>query len=339
MDLILDSQDNVFVLASSNRSSNVIDTDLLTLKYTASGGALRWSQRYNGPGDDTDRPVAIELSPDGGVVIAGVTSDNSPFDFLTVKYVPAGQPLNISTRVRVNTGENALIGGFIVTGDAPKKVLIRAISSSLTLPGKLEDPTLELNTSAGEVIFNDNWKTHQEAEIRATTIPPESDLEAAIVATLEPGPHTAILRGKGETTGQALVEVYDLDQQAPSTLANISTRGQVETGDNVMIGGFIIGSNHPARVLLRAIGPSLAEAGVSGALQDPTLELVDANGTTISNDNWRETQEAEIAAILPPPHDKEAAIAATLTPGPYTAIVRGKDNTTGVALVEAYNLQ
>ena len=247
---------------------------------------------------------------------------------------PAPKALNIATRMRVETGDNVLIAGFIVTGDQPKRVLIRGIGPSLPVAGALADPTLDLD---GGAVFNDDWRSNQEEEINATTIPPQSDLESAIVATLEPGLHTAVLRGKNEGTGVGLVEVYDLESGAPAQLANISTRGQVQTGDNVMIGGFIIGGDYPAKVLLRAIGPSLP---VDGAMQDPTLELVDGQGNTISNDNWRATQEAEIiATTVPPANDREAAIVATLVPGAYTAIVRGKDNTIGVALVEGYNLQ
>ena len=247
---------------------------------------------------------------------------------------PAPKALNISTRMRVETGDNALIAGFIVTGNAPKRVLIRGIGPSLPVSGALADPILSLDNGA---VTNDNWQSTQEQEIRDTTIPPVSDLESAIVATLNPGPHTAILRGKGDRTGVGLVEVYDLESGTPVQLANISTRGQVQAGDNVMIGGFIIGGDYPAKVLLRAIGPSLP---VNGKLENPTLELVDANGGRITNDDWRATQEAEIiATTVPPTNDKEAAIVATLVPGFYTAIVRGKDGTVGVALVEGYNLQ
>jgi hypothetical protein len=247
---------------------------------------------------------------------------------------PAPKALNIATRMRVETGDNVLIAGFIVTGSQPKKVLVRGIGPSLPVEGALADPTLDLDEGT---FFNDNWQTTQAGEIEATTIPPQSDLESAIVATLAPGAHTAVLRGKNNGTGVGLVEVYDLEPSAPAQLANISTRGQVQTGDNVMIGGFIIGGDYPAKVLLRAIGPSLP---VEGNLQDPTLELVDGQGNTISNDNWRATQEAEIiATTVPPMNDNEAAIVATLVPGAYTAIVRGKDDTVGVASVEGYNLQ
>jgi hypothetical protein len=267
---------------------------------------------------------------------------------ITITTVPS-QLLNISTRMRVLAGDNVLIGGFIVTGSDAKKVIVRGIGPSLTsqgVPGALADPTLELHDSTGATIAsNDNWKDTQQADIQATGIPPSNDLESAIVATLPANnsAYTAILRGKNNTTGVGLVEAYDLDQAANSKLANISTRGFVDTGDNVMIGGFILGPSgaSSAKVIARAIGPSLTASGVANALQDPTLELHDANGTTIaSDDNWKDTQQSEIEATgIPPTDDRESAIVATLAPGNYTAIVRGKNNTTGVGLVEVYNLQ
>lgn len=251
--------------------------------------------------------------------------------------------LNIATRLRVERGQDALIGGFIITGSAPKRVIIRALGPSLAsrgITGGVDDPTLELFRPDGSE-FNDNWRTSQQDEIIGTTLQPSDDREAAIVATLEPGVgYTAVVRGAADTTGVGLVEVYDLDATAPSTLANISTRGLVQMGENVMIGGVIIGGDQPAKVLVRAIGPSLGNAGVEGALQDPTLELYTANGAVIMNDDWRATQEGDIlATTVPPSNNREAAIVATLPAGNYTAIVRGKADTTGVALVEAYNLQ
>lgn len=190
--------------------------------------------------------------------------------------------------------------------------------------------------------MNDNWRETQEVAIKATTIPPPSNLESAIVITLVPGSYTAIVRGKGDATGVGLVEVYDLTQAAPSQLANISTRGFVETGENVMIGGFILGPEDAleSTILLRAIGPSLTDAGVANALADPILDLRDGNGALVkSNDNWKDTQKAAIAATgIPPTKDKESAIIANLPPGSYTAIVSGKDAQVGVALVEIYHL-
>ena len=207
-------------------------------------------------------------------------------------------------------------------------------------PGSLADPTLELRDSAGALIrSNDNWRSDQEAEIIATTIPPSNDLESAIVAILPANnsAYTAIVRGVNNGTGIGVVEAYDLNRAVNSKLANISTRGLVQTGDNVLIGGLIVLGQTPLRVIVRAIGPSLP---VAGALADPTLELRDGNGGLIdSNDNWRSDQEAEIiATTIPPSNDLESAIVRNLAPGNYTAIVRGVSDTTGVGVVEAYNL-
>ena len=246
---------------------------------------------------------------------------------------------NISTRLSVGVGNNVLIGGFIITGSQPKKVIARAIGPSLSVSGTLSDPILELHDSTGaSIATNDNWQdSPNKQEIIDSTIPPTNDKESAILMTLDPGAYTAIVRGANSGTGVALVEVYDLDQSVDSKLANISTRGFVQTGDNVMIGGLIILGTEAAEMIVRAIGPSLP---IAGALADPTLDLHDQNGAVIaSNDNWRSDQEAEIiATTIPPTNDAESAIVATLAPGPYTAIVSGKNNTTGIALVEAYQL-
>ncbi len=250
---------------------------------------------------------------------------------------------NISTRTRVETGDNVLIGGFIITGDAPKRVLIRAIGPSLEtagVPGALQDPTLDLVQNGASIGFNDNWKDSPErAEIEATTIPPSHDFESAIVRTLNPGPYTAIMRGKNDTTGVGLVEVYDLDTSANAKLANISTRGLVQSGDNVMIAGTILvgqtGSSR--RAIIRAIGPSLT---VNGKLADPALELIDGNGTIVrANDNWKSDQRTEIEATgLAPTNNAESALEHFVAPGPYTAVVRGAGGSTGVAVVEVYAL-
>ena len=255
------------------------------------------------------------------------------------------QLLNISTRLRVQSGDNVLIGGFIVVGPDQKRVIVRGIGPSLSAVGisdRLADPTLELRGGDGALISsNDNWKSDQQAEIEATRLPPTNDLESAIVATLpaDGAAYTAILRGKNNSTGIGLVEAYDLDAAANSKLANISTRGFVDTGDNVLIGGFILGAGS-SQVVVRAIGPSLTSLGVAGALQDPTLDLYDRNGVLLqSNDNWRSDQEAEIVGTtLAPSNDLESATVSTLASGAYTAIVRGRNATVGVALVEVYAL-
>jgi uncharacterized repeat protein (TIGR01451 family) len=282
------------------------------------------------------------------IAAAGVPPIAGPPISVTITGIAAApaQLLNISTRLNVLTNDNVLIGGFIISGTDSKKVIIRGLGPSLAqagVSGVLADPVLELHEPNGTVITNNNWKDTQEAAIEATGIPPTDDLESAIVETLAPGAYTAILSGNNGGTGVGLVEAYDLDQATNSHLVNLSTRGFVETGDNVLIGGCIVGGadGGSATVVVRAIGPSLAVAGVTGALQDPILELHDGNGDLLaSNDNWRDGQEDQIIADqLAPTDDRESAIEVTLAPGDYTAIVSGVGGTTGVALVEFYNLQ
>ncbi len=239
------------------------------------------------------------------VVVSAPSPSPSPTASPTPSPSPSPTPAtlgNISTRLRVEAGDNVLIGGFIVTGTQPKRVIIRAIGPSLPVAGKLADPTLELVGPGGVTIAsNDNWRTTQQADIIASQVPPTNDLESAIVATLAANStgYTAIMRGAGGTTGVGLVEVYDLDRTTDSQLANISTRGFVQSGDNVMIGGFIPLGGVPRRVIVRAIGPSLP---VAGKLADPTLELFNANGASLgANDNWRTGgQQAEIIASQVP---------------------------------------
>ena len=214
--------------------------------------------------------------------------------------------------------------------------------SSFGVPGVLQNPTLELHNAAGAVIsFNDNWgdAPNKQQIIDAHLAPPNA-AEPAILATLDPGNYTAIVRGVNNTTGVALVEGYDIEPGTSSQLGNISTRGLVQTGAKVMIAGVIVGGSGSQKVIVRALGPTLSNFGVANALADPTLELRDINGNLIqSNDNWRSTQQAEIIATgLQPPNDAESAIVATLAPSNYTMIVRGVNSTTGVALVEVYRL-
>jgi hypothetical protein len=270
-------------------------------------------------------------------------SQTEPNDPASV--IHTSRQLNISTRETVGTGDNVLIGGFIVTGTTPKSVLLRAIGPSLAdqgLSGVLQDPVLELHQGNSLIVQNDNWKSTQKTAIEDTGIPPTDDRESAIVITLAPGEYTAIVRGKNAAIGTALVEAYDLDPTPASQFGNISTRGEVGTGTNVLIGGLIVSpeADAQANVVLRALGPSLGGMGVSGPLQDPTLELHDKEGAIIaSNDNWRETQEGIISSTdLGPTDDREAALFATLPAGEYTAVVQGAGGTSGVGLVEAFNI-
>ena len=260
-----------------------------------------------------------------------------------------GQLLNIATRLRVQTGDNVLIGGFIISGNDPKKVMVRGIGPSLAnfgIANPLANPTLELHDSTSTLGTNDDWRTRpdnssQQAEIEATNLAPISDKESAIVATLPANNagYTAVLRGKDDGTGIGVVEAYDLDVAANSRLTNISTRGLVESGDNVLIGG-IISSKGLTKVVVRAIGPSLAPFGITNPLLDPTLELYDGSGTPIAiNDDWQTSQKEDIEeARLEPNDSRECAILAALPAGNYTAVVRGKNGATGIAVVEAYNV-
>jgi hypothetical protein len=263
--------------------------------------------------------------------------------------------LNVSTRLQVGTGDNVLIGGFILIGNGNKTVIFRAIGPSLagSVVGAMLDPKLEFfsgNTSIGR---NDNWKTtqiggvitsDQVALIQASGVAPTNDAESAMVAALAPGNYTAVLNGANNSTGIAVVEGYDLSQ-ATAKIGNISTRGFVRTGDGAMIGGFIVG-NQTINVVIRAIGPSLSAVGVPTPLANPTLELRDNQGTLLdSNDNWKlrpngASQQAAIEATgVPPTNDLESALTRTVAPGNYTAIVRGVSNGVGNAVVEVYNLQ
>jgi hypothetical protein len=238
----------------------------------------------------------------------------------------------------VQTGDSVGIGGFIIipsTGSGPsggKQVLLRGIGPSLGafgVPNPLADPVMELHGPAGfTTIVNDNWRDTQAALIMATGLAPTNDLESAILVTLAPGNYTAIVKGKNDTSGVGLVEVYDLGPAA-SQLANISTRGFVSTGDNVMIAGFILGAGDNAHIFIHAAGPS----GISPALADAILELFDGNGTLLaSNDDCE-------SSIIGPPNPAEACIEISLPTGLYTAILAGKNGGTGIGLVEIYNVQ
>lgn len=251
------------------------------------------------------------------------------------------QTSNLATRVRVLPGDNAMIGGFIITGAHAKNTLIRAIGPSLTgagVSGPLQNPSIELHDSNGDLITkNDNWKDWQRSDIEASGIAPTDDREAALMQILQPGAYTVVVRGEG--SGIAVVEVYDLQATPNSRLANISTRGFVDVGDDVMIGGFIVGA--PSNYVVRAMGPSLGAAGISNPLADPILELHDGNGTVLkTNDNWEtDANKGQVESVgLAPSNAKESALYLNLGAGNYTAIVRGTFNSTGVGLVEVYNV-
>ena len=287
-------------------------------------------------------PVDLHVGPDGALYYLAQGSGGQVF---RVSALPA-QALNISGRARVETGQGVVISGFIVTGAAPKRVGVRALGPSLAnfgISGPLADPVVRLNRGDGSLVMaNDNWKNTQQAEITGAGLAPANDQEAALIAAVTAGNYSAIVSGKNGGTGVALAEVYDLDQAADSQLANISTRATVGTGSNVLIGGFITGSKIGAtRVAVRALGPSLQQFGIANPLPDPRVELRDANGALLaSNDNWQ-TDASQAALItgygLGPPNNLESAIAISLAPGRYTAIATGKNNQTGIGLIEIYD--
>ena len=262
---------------------------------------------------------------------------------LSGQIAPLAKAINISTRGMVGTGEDVLIAGFIIGGSQPKKVIVRALGptlGTLGVSGALTDPTITVINNSNVVASNDDWRDTQEAQIAASGVAPRSDLESAVIAILPPGSYSAVLSGKNGGTGIGLVDVYELDATT-SVFQNLSTRGFVGTGDNVLIGGLIIGNGEQPVIVVRAIGPTLGSFGITQPLQDPTLEVRDSNGGLISFDNdWQDnTPTAVKAALLQPQDNRESAVVLSLPAGNYTAIVRGKNGTTGVALVEAYRLQ
>ncbi len=260
-----------------------------------------------------------------------------------------GVPLNVSTRAFVGTGDNVLIGGFIAQGGSSKRVILRGLGPTLTgagVPMALADPVLELRDQDGTVIaINDNWQTDSgAAELQAAGFAPGNPAESALLRTLPVGRYTAVLSGAGATSGNALFEAYDFDAPpAASRLANLSSRARVGTGSNVTIGGFILGNSDPSRIVVRALGPSLAAFGVSDVLSDPELSLHDADGNVLSsNDNWQQDslQAVELqAAGLAPSDPLESGLSLTLPPGSYTAVLRGYTDMTGVSLLEVYNVR
>lgn len=317
--------DHISSVTSGNirKPDGIFDSRIQLAPYT-------FSFTFQNPGDF---PYHCQVEPDNMNGVVHVFSATAA----------PGTLGNISTRLRVEAGDNVLIAGFIITGTQPKKVIIRAIGTSLPFADKLADPTLELHGPSGLIDSNNNWvDSPNKQAIMDSTIPPSSNLESAIVATLPANntSYTAIVRGVNGGTGIGLVEAYDLDTTVNSTLANISTRGLVGTSDNVLIAGTIVLGEAPRKVIVRAIGPSL---NIAGKLADPTLELYDANGVLFrANNDWRTgAQEMEImATTIAPTNDSEAAIVTTLSGkgASYTAIVRGARNTTGIAVVEMYAL-
>ena len=287
--------------------------------------------------DEGNETFNFTLSAPGGG--AGLGSPATAV--ITILGGPVSHLANISTRLPVQTGDNILIVGFIIQGNAQKKLVVRGMGPSLPVPGALSDPTLELHDSGALIAANDNWIDNPNAaEISSAGVAPTNSKDSALLNILPAGFYTAVLRGKNDGTGIGLVELYDLDADSTTKLVNLATRGFVLGGDNVMIAGLIITGSDPSQLVIRALGPSLGNLGVPTALADPLVELHNGNGAVIfTNNNWRETQEAAIRGTgLAPSNDSESAILISLVPGNYTAVVKGADGGAGNGLVEIYKL-
>ena len=362
---------------TSNQTTGALSWSTETFAQNQNANAIRWGTLYNFRFDSSRPPIATNatiaffktgtpvtvgiLGPNACDVVPSPTPTGTPgatatpsatvppsptaTPSATPNPIPAAQPLNLSTRLRVQTGDNVGIAGFIITGTSPKHMLLRAIGPSITtIPGVLADPVLELHRSGAATLTNDNWREDpvQEAAILATGLAPANNLESAIDVTLNPGMYTAVIKGKNNSSGVALVEVYDLSQAVPAKLANISTRAFVGTTSDVVIAGFILGGqNGSDRIVARGIGPSLTALGVANALANPTLELRGSNGALLAwNNDWQDdpAQAAELTVGgLAPPNPLESAIATTLSPGLYTVVLSGVSNSTGAGLVEVYD--
>ncbi len=270
-----------------------------------------------------------------------------PIHLENTKFPTVGpQPLNLSTRGNVSSGDGVLVGGFVITGTEPKTMVLRALGPSLSsfgVTGVLSDPVLNLyNSSHTLIATNDNWQSDpHNADIQKNGLAPARLSESATFQTLAPGAYTVIVKGKDLATGIGLVELYDLSPLSNSELKNMSTRGPVGPGDDALISGFIVGDVGNTTVVVRALGPSLGRFGVSGVLSDPTLTIYDSTGTVIaSNDNWRDDVNAIDVQrnALSPPNERESALVLHPPAGAYTAVVRGANGGTGIALAEVYTL-
>ena len=323
------------ILVSDFPNLNIRSVSTLKIDQASIGLHAKHSERVNKKWYDN---VVIAKEYIGPMASASPVPSPTP--------TATAQLQNISSRLLIQTGNNVGIAGFVVGGTEAKKLLIRGLGPTLAqfnVTGVMQDPTLELHDGSGSLIAtNDNWKDAQQAEIAATQLAPPADAEAAILATLQPGDYTAIQAGAGGGTGVGLIEVYDVDPLAASRLINISTRGMVETGHNVLIAGCsLAGSPGSNDVVVRALGPSLVPLGVNNALAEPVVTLYDSNANVIAaNDNWKDSQQSVIENTgLQPPNDLDAAILVRLAAGNYTAIVTDKTGGTGVALVEVYATQ
>ncbi|HEY3602837.1 MAG TPA: hypothetical protein VGK72_12865 [Chthoniobacterales bacterium] len=327
--------------------TGMIDPGLHVYEGTAELPALVTAGTFNGT-------LTLDFANSGGTALPGtldLTLQQLDFQLAPtpVEVNPPSEAQNISTRANITTGENVLIGGFIINGTDDKQVVVRGIGPSITgtTTPVLADPTITLFDASGMMIAtNDNWmdlSQEDQTTLTDNNLAPMDPAESALVETLAPGEYTVIVSGVGDTTGIGLVEVYGLNDGSTSVLANISSRGFVETGDNVMIAGVILGGGGGglSQLIVRGIGPSLADKGVTNPLADPMIQLIDANANVLAtNDNWMDDPNMQQVsdAGLAPTDPNEAAIYDILPAGEYTAILSGVNDTSGIGLVEAYEI-
>ena len=344
--IVFDSSGNLYAANNGSGTVEKFSASGVDLGTVAQGLAAPVGLTFDSLGNlyvvDAQAATILKITPTGSISNFAATGFNPAF--IVAQKTP--DLVNISTRSHISSGESVLDAGFIARGPGLKHILIRGLGPSLSgagVPGALADPVLELHDSSGALLARgDNWRETQEAAIAATGIPPNSDLESALLLTITEGAYTVVESGKNSGAGVGLVEIYDLSSGFGPELLNISTRGSVGTDSDVMIAGVIVTghTSETSEVIVRLLGPSLGSAGVAQPLADPVLQLFDGNGNQLArNDDWKDSQEQAIAATgLPPPNDKESAIVAGLPAGSYTAIASGKGASSGVGLIEVYNL-
>lgn len=329
-------------------SGSFVPTAAGTYRFVATYSGDFNNKSFVGTCNDANESVVVTAPTPTPTATATATATPTSTPTATPTATPPAQALNLSTRLSVGTGDRVAIGGFIITGQVAKSVVLRGLGPSLSrfgLSGVLLDPMLELRGSNGSLIFqNDNWRDTQQNQIQGTPFQPTDDRESVIITSLQPASYTVTLTGKNGTTGIGAVEIYDNSQGPSAELANISTRGFVQTDDKVMIGGFILGAyTGGTRIAIRGRGPSLSSAGVTNVLADPTLEMRDANGATIVfNDDWQSdpVSAGQLTANgLALSNPKESGLFRVMGPGQFTVILAGKNGGIGNGLIEIYNLK
>jgi hypothetical protein len=349
---------------TTNAPASVHTDGKLTLSAASSSGLPLTYTLVQGPATVSGNTVTFTGS--GTVVIRATQAGNDTYAAtstdVTVTANPVPRLTNISTRAKVTARDagGATIAGFYVSGSAPKQILVRGIGPGLAqfgVNGVLSNPTLTLYDNKGVVVAtNSGWANDAKIAAAGDAVGAfklvSGSKDAAILATLAPGAYTAQVQSDSDN-GAVLIEAYDVDSNAAvptKQLINISTRGNAGSGENAIFGGFYVSGNEPKKVLIRAVGPGLAQYNVSGVLADPVVKVYDSQGHVIAtNDNWgaqlapasaADITAAETATGAFPlaPASADAALVLTLTPGAYTAVVTGVNNTSGNALIEIYEV-